>query len=76
MKETATATLPGKVEKIVKTPLPEKAHIDVEGTHGDHKKLSIENTLKEKDGQEVHLHQGQKVEVKVKTEPDPIRFGR
>jgi hypothetical protein len=79
MVDKARATLPGTVEKVVKPVIvgdPEKAEIAVEGADDEHKKITIENTLVDKSGHEVHLNPGAKVEVTIKAEPEAIRFGR
>jgi hypothetical protein len=79
VKDIASATLPGTVEAIIKSVVPsepEKAQIAVEGTDHKHKVISIENTLTDQSGQEVHLIPGAKVEVTIRAEPEAIRFGR
>jgi hypothetical protein len=79
MKEIASATIPGTVEKVVKSPdpsEPERAQIAVEGADHEHKVLQIENTMTDKGGHEVHLTPGAKVEVTITAEPEAIRFGR
>jgi hypothetical protein len=79
MSDKASATLPGVVENVVQPAIPgdpEKADIAVEGADDEHKKITIENTLVDKSGHEVHLHPGAKVEVTIKAEPEAIRFGR
>jgi hypothetical protein len=79
VKEIASATLPGTVEAVIKSLVPsepEKAQIAIEGADHRHKVISIENTLTDPNGQEVHLNPGAKVEVTIKAEPEAIRFGR
>jgi hypothetical protein len=79
MSHEPTATVPGRVEKIVKSPLPnksDKAQIEIEGTDDEHKRITIENCLEDKDGHEVHLNPGAKVKVTVKPELEEIHFGR
>ena len=66
------ATLPGVVEKVIKSPdpaEPEKAQIVVEGADHLYKEIRIENTLKDANGIVVALKQGAKVEVTVEAEP-------
>jgi hypothetical protein len=66
MVDKARATLPEVVEKVVRPAIlgdSEKTEIAVEGADDEHKKITIENTLVEKSGHEVHLHPGAKVEV-------------
>lgn len=68
-----SATLPGTVEKIIKSPHPsepEKAQIAVEKADPLYKELRIENTLTDENGSEVQLKQGAKVEVTLEAEPD------
>jgi hypothetical protein len=76
---TASTTVPGTVEEAEKPSAPgepEKANIAVKGPDGVHKVISIENTLTDQSGHNVHLKSGEKVEVTVKPENEPIRFGR
>ena len=68
MSEKTSATLPGTVEKIIKSPFPnepEKVQITVEG--GDHlyREIRIDNTLTNDKGEEVSLKAGAHVEVTV-----------
>jgi hypothetical protein len=77
--EKASTTVPGKVKEVEKPSAkgePEKADIAIEGPDGTHKVVTIENILTDKSGQNVHLKPGEKVEVTVKAEIEPIRFGR
>ena len=79
MFDKAKATLPGVVENVVQPALPgdpEKAEIALEAADDEHKKITIENTLVDKSGHEVHLHPGEEVEVTIKAKPEAIRFGR
>ncbi len=78
MSEKPSATLPGTVEKIVKTPAsqPDKAQISVEGADDEHKKISIDNCLTDKTGEDVHLKPGAKVDVTITAEVEAIHFGR
>ena len=78
MSEKPSATLPGTVEKIVKTPAsqPDKAQITVEGADDEHKKISIDNYLTDKNGEEVYLKPGAKVDVTIASEVEAIHFGR
>jgi hypothetical protein len=73
--DEAKTTLPGSVEKVVKSRIPgvpEKAEIAVEGADHLYKEIRIENTLTNKSGQEVHLKPGAKVEVTIKAGPEAI----
>jgi len=73
MSEKPSPTLPGTVEKIIKSPYPsepEKAHIAIEGADHLYKEIRIENTLKDENGNEVRLKQGAEVEVSVEAEKE------
>jgi hypothetical protein len=66
-------TLPGKVEKIIKSAdprEPEKAEISVEGADTLYREIRIENSLTDQNGDEVRLKKGAEVEVKVEAEKD------
>jgi len=72
MKKKAAATMPGTVQKIIKSPhpdLPEKAEIAVEGADELYREIRIENTLTDEKGNEVQLKPGAQVEVTVEAEP-------
>ena len=69
--EKSSVTLPGKVEKIipgVKSLIPEKAQIAVEGAEHLYKEIRVENTLKDENGNDVSLKPGAKVEVTVEAD--------
>jgi hypothetical protein len=71
--EKASTTLPGTVEKIIKSPLPgmpEKAQIALEGADDLYREIRIENVLKDEDGEKVALKPGAPVEVTIETDPD------
>jgi len=73
MKEKPNVTLPGKVEKIIKSPdpsEPEKAEISVEGADTLYREIRIENSLTDENGDEVRLKKGAEVEVTVEAEKD------
>ena len=75
MTEKPSATLPGTVEKIIKSPHPsepEKAQIAVEGADELYKEIRIVNNLTDENGDEVRLKQGAKVEVTVEAGPDAV----
>jgi hypothetical protein len=64
----AIVTLPGSVEMVVKSDVPntvETAQIAVEGVGEEKNVITIENTLTDKSAHKVHLHAGAKVEVTV-----------
>jgi len=68
-----STTLPGTVEKIIQPPDPsdpEKAQIGIEGAEDLYREIRIDNTLKNREGQEVALKQGAQVEVTVEAEPE------
>jgi hypothetical protein len=72
MKKKPSATRPGTVQKIVKSPYPgepEKAQILVEGADHLYRELRVENTLTDEKGHEVSLKEGAHVEVVVQAEP-------
>ena len=72
MTEKPSTTLPGTVEKIIKSPLPnvpEKAQIAVDGADDLYREIRIENTLTKGDGEKVALKEGAEVEVTVEADP-------
>ena len=76
MTEKPNTTLPGTVEKIIKSPdpnEPEKAQITVEGADDLYREIRIENTLVTKEGEEVSLKKGAQVEVTVTAEPEATK---
>jgi uncharacterized protein YfaS (alpha-2-macroglobulin family) len=71
--EKPSTTLPGTVEKIIKSPhpnLPEQAQIAVEGAEDLYREIRIENVLTDENGQEVALKQGAPVEVTIEAAPE------
>jgi len=73
MSDKPSTTLPGTVEKIIKSPSPsepEKVQIAVEGADNLYRELRIENTLIDENGEKVSLKQGAEVEVTIEAEPD------
>jgi hypothetical protein len=77
MTEKPSATLPGTVEKIIKSPFPsepEKAQIAVEGADHLYKEIRIENTLTDEHGDKVQLKPGAEVTVTV-AEPEATTAG-
>ena len=73
MTEKPSATLPGTVEKIIKSPFPsepEKAQIAVEGADHLYKEIRIENALTDENGEKVQLKPGAEVKVTVEAEPE------
>jgi archaellum component FlaG (FlaF/FlaG flagellin family) len=70
MTEKPSATLPGTVKNIMKSPLPDKrerAQILIEGADHSHQEIRIENTLIDENSEEVHLKPGAKVQVTVRS---------
>ena len=66
MSEKTSLTLPGTVEKIIKSPSPDepdKAQIAVDGADDLYREIRIDNTLTKEDGKEVSLKPGARVEV-------------
>jgi hypothetical protein len=76
MPEKPNVTLPATVEKIIKSPdprMPEKAQINIErGADPLYQEIRIENTLTDKDGKQVKLKEGAKVDVRVEANPSGI----
>jgi len=69
--EKAAVTLPGTVEKIIKSvdpDIPEKAQILVEGGDDLYREIRIENTLQNAKGEEVSLKVGTDVDVTVEAD--------
>jgi hypothetical protein len=70
MTNQSSAVMSGTVEMIIKSPLPnesEKAQITVEGADHPYEEIRIENTLTDKNGNEVQLRPGAKVQVTVRS---------
>lgn len=71
-KSKASATLPGKVEKVIHphpgSGEPEKAQIGVEGADHLYREIRVPNRLTDEDGQKVKLKEGAEVEVKIETD--------
>ena len=58
MTDKPSVTMPGTVEKIIKSPhrdVPEKAEIAVEGADHLYREIRIENKLTDEKGKEVKL---------------------
>jgi uncharacterized protein YfaS (alpha-2-macroglobulin family) len=76
MNKKPSATRPGIVQKIVKSPVPggpEKAQILVEGADELYRELRVENTLTDEKGKEVSLKQDAHVDVIVEAEPEATK---
>lgn len=68
MNEKPSTTLPGTVEKIFQSPIPnepEKAQIGVEGADHLYREIRIDNKLTDQNGQKVHLKPGAEVQITV-----------
>lgn len=66
MSEKSSAILPGRVDRIIKSPFPtepEKAQITVKGADHLYREIRIENNMTNENGDEVRLKQGAHVEV-------------
>jgi hypothetical protein len=71
--ETVSVTLPGTVEKLIKSPdpsEPDKAQIVVEGADELYREIRIDNALQNEKGEEVALKPGTEVEVTVEAPAD------
>ena len=71
--ETASVTLPGTVEKVIKSPdpsEPDKAQIVVEGADELYREIRIDNSLQNEKGEEVALKPGTDVDVTVEAPAD------
>jgi hypothetical protein len=68
----ATATLPGKVEKVIHphpgSGEPEKAQIAVEGADHLYREIRVPNHLTDENGKKVKLQEGADVEVKIEAD--------
>jgi hypothetical protein len=68
MTENPHVIVPAKVEKIIPPPVPrepEKAQINIENADPLYQEVRIENTLTDKEGNEVMLKKGAKVSVTI-----------
>jgi hypothetical protein len=71
--ETVSVTLPGTVEKVIKSPdpsEPDKAQIVVEGADELYREIRIDNALQNEKGEEVALKPGTDVDVTVEAPGD------
>jgi hypothetical protein len=70
---TATVTLPGTVEKVVKSldsDQPDKAQIAVDGADHLYREIRIANSLQNEKGEEVELKPGAVVDVTIEAPAD------
>jgi len=73
MADKPSTTLPGTVEKIIKSSFPdepEKAQIAIEGADHLYKEIRIENALEDENGNKVRLKQGAEVAVTVEADKE------
>jgi len=71
MSEKSSTILPGRVDKIIKSPFlaePEKAQITVKGADHLYREIRIDNNLTNENGDEVKLKQGAHVAVKLEAD--------
>jgi hypothetical protein len=69
--EKPSTTLPGTVEKIIKSPdpnEPEKAQIAIEGADELYREVRIDNVLKNQNGEKVALNEGAEVDVTIEAD--------
>jgi hypothetical protein len=72
-KDKATTTLPATVEKIIKPVVPsepEKAQIEIEKGEDLYREIRVDNTLKDKMGEEVALKEGAPVDVTIEADKE------
>jgi hypothetical protein len=71
-KDDPSVTIPGKVEKIIPSPIPgmtEKAQIILGSADHLYREVRIENTLTDASGAKVSLKPGSPLEVTVTAKP-------
>ncbi len=69
--EKPSTTLPGVVQKIIKSPhpsVPEKAEIEVKGADDLYREIRVANALTDKDGDKVRLKEGAEVDVTIEAD--------
>jgi len=78
--EKPSTTLPGTVQKIIKTPnpkAPEQVEIVVENAEELYREIRVENTLGNEKGEEVSLKPGASVEVTIEAnEKETVKKGK
>jgi len=78
--EKPSTTLPGTVQKIIKTPnpkAPEQVEIVVENAEELYREIRVENTLVNEKGEEVSLKPGASVEVTIEAnEKETVKKGK
>lgn len=75
MTEKPSVTLPGTVEKILKSEAsePENMQIAIEGGDDLYREIRIENSLTAENGDEVRLKEGAEVDVTVEADPEATK---
>jgi ATP-dependent 26S proteasome regulatory subunit len=71
MSEKPSTILPGRVDRIIKSPFPdepEKAQITVKGADHLYREIRIDNNLTNENGDQVKLKQGAHVAVKLEAD--------
>lgn len=71
--EKPSTTLPGVVQKIIKSPhptVPEKAEIGVKGADDLYREIRVDNALTNKDGDKVRLKVGAEVDVTIQADEE------
>jgi hypothetical protein len=66
-----STTLPGVVQKIIKSPhpsVPEKAEIEVKGADDLYREIRVDNALTDKEGDTVRLKKGAQVDVTIEAD--------
>jgi hypothetical protein len=69
--EKPSTTLPGVVQKIIKSPhpsVPEKAEIEIKGADDLYREIRVDNALTDKDGDTVRLKRGAEVDVTIEAD--------
>jgi hypothetical protein len=69
--EKPSTTLPGVVQKIIKSPhptVPEKVEIGVKGADDLYREIRVDNALTNKDGDKVRLKVGAEVDVTIQAD--------
>jgi len=78
--EKPSTTLPGTVQKIIKTPnpkAPEQVEIVVENAEELYREIRVENTLVNEKGEEVSVKPGASVEVTIEAnEKETVKKGK
>jgi hypothetical protein len=70
-KEKPSTTLPGTVQKIIKSvdpKLPDTVEIAVEGADELYREIRVENRLKDENGNDVALKEGATVDVTIEAD--------